>query len=97
MVDGVAIVQITETCGTDLVIEEATLDGVGFEADLPEIGDIVSGDNWSIEVYFTSVSPNDGEYQTTLTIEADGLVGMPSRDIIYVVGEGDDTGSDTGL
>ncbi len=97
MVDGVASVQITNTCSNDLVITEATLDGVGFEADLPEVGDVVVGEDWIVEVYFTSESPHDGEYQTTLTIQADGLVDMPSRDIIYVVGEVDDTASDTGL
>jgi hypothetical protein len=95
MMDGAVSVQITESCGNDLVITEATLSGVGFEAELPEIGEIVVGDDWSIDVYFTSVSPHDGEYQTTLTIEADGLVGMPPRDIIYIVGGGD-TAGDTG-
>jgi hypothetical protein len=97
MVDGVASVQITDTCGNELVITEATLDGFGFEAVLPEVGEIVDGQDWSVEVQFVSVTPHDGEYQATLTIQADGLVEMPSRDIIYVVGGDDDTASDTGM
>ncbi len=84
-------VPITGDCASEIEITEASLSGVGFEADLPEVGEIVDGDNLSVEVRFVSDSPGDGEYQATLRISGLGLVDMPPRDLIYTVG------SDTGL
>ena len=84
MFDGIVEVPITDACSGDLTITFADLEGAGFEADLPEVGDVVVGDDYSIEVRFSSVSPNPGEYQASLTIEADGLMYQPPKQIIYV-------------
>lgn len=87
-------VDITGDCAGEIEITEASLSGPGFEADLPEIGDIVDAQNFAVDVSFVAVSPGDGEYQATLQVSGVGLVDMPPRDVIYVVGSG---GSDTGL
>jgi hypothetical protein len=87
-------VQITEDCAGEIEITEATLVGPGFEADLPTVGDIVDGQDLSVEVRFISDSPGDGEYQATLLLSGVGLIDMPPRDLIYTVGDGS---SDIGL
>ena len=84
-------VAITDDCAGEIEITEASLSGAGFDADLPAIGDIVDGDNFSVDVSFVAVTPGDGEYQATLRISGIGLVDMPARDLIFTVG------SDTGL
>ncbi len=75
-------VQISQDCAGEIEITEARLTGPGFEADLPAVGDIVDGMDFSVEVRFVSDS-TDGEYQATLEISGLGLIDMPSRDIIY--------------
>lgn len=75
-------VQISQDCAGEIEITEATLTGPGFEADLPAVGDIVDGMDFSVEVRFVSDS-SDGEYQATLEISGLGLIDMPPRDIIY--------------
>lgn len=87
-------VAVTDDCAGEIEITEASLIGPGFEADLPEIGDLVDAENFSVDVSFVAVTPGDGEYQATLQISGVGLVDMPPRDVIYVVGS---EGSDTGL
>ena len=87
-------VQITDDCVGEIEITEASLVGPGFEADLPTVGDIVDGQQFSVDVHFTSDSPGDGEYQATLKISGVGLIDMPARDLIYTVGDGS---NDTGL
>ena len=84
-------VAVTSDCAGEIEITEAKLSGPGFEADLPEIGDLVDAQNFEVDVSFVAVTPGDGEYQATLQISGVGLVDMPPRDVIYVVG------SDTGL
>jgi hypothetical protein len=87
-------VQISQDCTGEIEITQATLTGPGFEADLPLVGDIVDGQDFAVEVRFVSDSPGDGEYQATLEISGIGLIDMPSRDLIYTVG---DSSSDSGL
>ena len=82
-------VEITDDCTGQIEITEASLTGPGFEADLPAVGDLVDGDGFSVDVSFVASDPDDGEYQATLSIAGLGLIDMPSRDLIYVVGEGD--------
>lgn len=75
-------VQISKDCTGEIEITEARLTGPGFEADLPAVGDIVDGMDFSVEVRFVSENTGD-EYQATLEISGLGLIDMPARDIIY--------------
>ena len=85
LVDGVASVPITESCDATLSITEATLVGVGFEADLPDVGDSVSGADWVVDVSWVSTIETPGTYSATLKISADGLDDQPPKELTYVI------------
>ncbi len=91
--DGVATVVLTEDCDLDLTVTESTLNGAGFSAELPEVGDVISAGTWSIEVLWDEGWEDEGvvedgsTFSATLTIAADGLDDQPAKELTYTVGE----------
>ncbi|MEE2750172.1 MAG: hypothetical protein VX519_01975 [Myxococcota bacterium] len=91
--DGVATVVLTEDCELDLTVTEATLNGAGFSAELPAVGDVIPAGSWSIDVLWDDGWEEEGvvedgsTFSATLTIEADGLDEQPAKELTYTVGE----------
>jgi hypothetical protein len=84
---GSASVVVTTGCDFDLEVTDVELKGAGFDADLPEIGDLISEDTWRIDVYFdTELAQEPGTYSGVLYIYADNLMddSLP-KDLVAVV------------
>ena len=90
---GIATVVLTEDCELDLTVTEASLNGAGFSAELPEVGDVISAGTWSIDVSWDDgwldegVVEDGSTFSATLSIAADGLDEQPAKELTYTVGE----------
>jgi len=90
--DGTANVLIVEDCANDLKVTSAELIGAGWDADLPNVGDLIPAGSWTITVFHTGAD-HPGTYSGELSVEAEGLDPEPAKPLQFVIaGDTGDTG-----